>query len=59
MECLLLPYNSRLSSPAKRIAAMYVNIAAYKFVTLDNLEELRPQYQALCNELGLKGTVLP
>jgi UPF0176 protein len=38
--------------------AAYVNIAAYKFITLDNLEELRPQYQALCNELGLKGTVL-
>ena len=36
----------------------YVNIAAYKFITLDNLEELRPQYQALCNELDLKGTVL-
>ena len=36
----------------------YVNIAAYKFITLDNLEELRPQYQDLCNELGLKGTVL-
>jgi UPF0176 protein len=38
--------------------APYVNIAAYKFITLDNLEEMRPQYQALCNELGLKGTVL-
>ena len=37
---------------------MYVNIAAYKFITLDNLEELRPQYQDLCNELGLRGTVL-
>ena len=37
---------------------MHVNIAAYKFVTLDNLEEMRPQYQALCNELGLKGTIL-
>lgn len=37
---------------------MHVNIAAYKFITLDNLETLRPQYQALCNELGLKGTVL-
>jgi UPF0176 protein len=37
---------------------MHVNIAAYKFVSLDNLEEMRPQYQALCNELGLKGTVL-
>jgi UPF0176 protein len=37
---------------------MHVNIAAYKFITLDNLEEMRTQYQALCNELGLKGTVL-
>lgn len=36
----------------------YVNIAAYKFITLDNLEQLRPQYQDLCNELRLKGTVL-
>lgn len=36
----------------------YVNIAAYKFITLDNLETLRPQYQSLCNELGLKGTIL-
>ncbi|MEW6372015.1 MAG: sulfurtransferase [Pseudomonadota bacterium] len=36
----------------------HVNVAAYKFVTLDNLDELRGQYQSLCNELGLKGTVL-
>jgi UPF0176 protein len=39
-------------------ATSHVNIAAYKFVTLDKLEEMRPQYQALCNELGLKGTIL-
>ena len=39
-------------------ATTHVNIAAYKFITLDNLDELRTQYQALCNELGLKGTVL-
>jgi UPF0176 protein len=38
--------------------SQHVNIAAYKFVTLDNLEDLRPQYQALCDELGLKGTIL-
>ena len=38
--------------------SQYVNIAAYKFITLDNLEELRPQYQDKCIELGLKGTVL-
>ena len=39
-------------------AQQYVNIAAYKFVTLEDLETLRPQYQELCNALGLKGTVL-
>jgi UPF0176 protein len=39
-------------------APQYVNIAAYKFVTLDDLEALRPQYQDLCNTLALKGTVL-
>jgi UPF0176 protein len=39
-------------------AANHVNIAAYKFVTLDNLEEMRAQYQAQCLDLGLKGTVL-
>jgi len=36
----------------------YVNIAAYKFVSLDNLEDLRPLYQDKCAELGLRGTVL-
>ena len=39
-------------------APQFVNIAAYKFVTLEDLETLRPQYQNLCNELALKGTVL-
>ena len=39
-------------------ASSHVNIAAYKFVTFDNTEEMRPQYQALCQELGLKGTIL-
>ena len=39
-------------------ATSHVNIAAYKFVTFDNTEEMRPQYQALCKELGLKGTIL-
>ena len=39
-------------------AAAHVNIAAYKFVTFDNTEEMRPQYQDLCKELGLKGTIL-
>ena len=39
-------------------AAPHVNIAAYKFITFDNTEEMRPQYQDICNRLGLKGTVL-
>jgi UPF0176 protein len=38
--------------------ASYVNIAAYKFITLDNLEEMRPLYQAVCAEQRLKGTIL-
>ena len=36
----------------------YVNIAAYKFITFDDTEEMRPQFQALCQELNLKGTIL-
>jgi UPF0176 protein len=39
-------------------AAPYVNIAAYKFITFDNTEEMRPQFQALCQELNLRGTIL-
>ena len=39
-------------------AAPFVNIAAYKFITLDNLEALRPQYQEITQRLGLKGTIL-
>jgi UPF0176 protein len=36
----------------------YVNIAAYKFITFDDTEAKRPQFLALCNKLGLKGTIL-
>lgn len=36
----------------------YVNIAAYKFVTFHDTAEQRPRFQAVCNELGLKGTIL-
>jgi UPF0176 protein len=35
-----------------------VNIAAYKFIGLDDTVEMRPQFQAICQELGLKGTIL-
>lgn len=40
------------------VPAVYVNIAAYKFITLDNLETLRTQYQDIVVRLGLKGTIL-
>ena len=36
----------------------FVNIAAYKFITFDDTVEKRPQFQALCAELGLMGTIL-
>jgi len=36
----------------------YVNIAAYKFVTFSDTAEQRPRFQAVCAELGLKGTIL-
>jgi UPF0176 protein len=38
--------------------AAYVNIAAYKFITLDDLDNLRAAYQAICAEQSLKGTIL-
>jgi UPF0176 protein len=36
----------------------YVNIAAYKFITIDGIEALRPQCLAVCEQLHLRGTVL-
>lgn len=39
-------------------ATPYVNIAAYKFITLTDTHEKRPQFRAQCEELGLKGTIL-
>jgi UPF0176 protein len=35
-----------------------LNIAAYRFVALDDLPELRREMRARCTALGLKGTVL-
>jgi UPF0176 protein len=35
-----------------------VNIAAYKFVTLDDLPGRQSDLRSLCNQLGLKGTIL-
>jgi len=36
----------------------YVNIAAYKFISFDDTEAMRPRFQELCQELNLKGTIL-
>ena len=36
----------------------FVNIAAYKFVTLDRLEERRDQLRSFCDARALKGTIL-
>ncbi|WP_338766561.1 sulfurtransferase [Massilia sp. METH4] len=44
--------------PAAQATGPFVNIAAYKFITLDNLDVLRPQYQDITQRLGLKGTIL-
>jgi UPF0176 protein len=41
-----------------QITSQFVNIAAYKFITLDNTEDMRPVYQELCARLSLKGTIL-
>src|SRR5471032_2213461 len=49
---------AQADAQAAAIAAAHVNIAAYKFITFDNTEEMRPQYQAICQQLGLKGTIL-
>jgi predicted sulfurtransferase len=35
-----------------------VNISAYKFVTLDDIETLRPVMRDRCDAAGLKGTIL-
>lgn len=39
-------------------AAPYVNLAAYKFIRLDDTEAMRPRFQAICRELDLRGTIL-
>jgi len=37
---------------------MFVNISAYKFVTLDNVTQKRPVFLDQCQQLSLKGTIL-
>ena len=35
-----------------------VNIAGYRFVNLEDRDELRQPFRLICNKLGLKGTIL-
>jgi UPF0176 protein len=50
--------NGSTSVAAAAGTGRYVNIAAYKFVSFDDTEEKRPQFQAICAELNLRGTIL-
>ena len=34
-----------------------LNIAGYKFEPLDDIEDLVPKFQSICDELKLKGSV--
>lgn len=46
------------ASPVSAPVAPFVNIAAYKFITFDDIEAMRPLYQAQCAQLALRGTIL-
>lgn len=46
-----------LSSP-RTMQSAYLNIAAYKFITINDTAELRPSFVAACTERALKGTIL-
>jgi len=36
----------------------FTNVAAYRFVGLDDIASMRPAYQEICRRLGLVGTIL-
>lgn len=38
--------------------ATFSNIAAYRFVSLEDISSMRPAYQEICRRLGLVGTIL-
>lgn len=40
------------------MSSPFINIAAYKFVEIDNLPERKKTYLEYCQSLGLKGTIL-
>jgi len=54
-----LPGNSTVARQFRRQSAMNIlNIAAYRFVALERLPQLREAMKSRCQALGLKGTVL-
>ena len=46
------------SPPDNKAAAEFLNVAAYKFSTLSEIEQRRMPLRAFCHDLGLKGTIL-
>lgn len=44
--------------PGPASATEFLNIAVYKFVSLDDLEALRDELKHACVDLGLRGTIL-
>lgn len=44
--------------PGETDSGQFVNIAAYLFVTLDDLERRRQELKPFCQQLNLKGTIL-
>jgi len=54
----ITPATPAVSAAVSPLATTFVNIAAYKFITLDDTEAMRPLYQEQCLALELKGTIL-
>ncbi len=50
--CVYFPLTNMQSN------STFINIAAYKFVTFDDIHERRPLFLEICNKLSLKGTIL-
>jgi UPF0176 protein len=47
-----------VSSKQHRDPMHFINLAGYKFVSLDGLDDLKAMLERRCRELGLKGTIL-
>jgi UPF0176 protein len=58
--CAALLYNFRACSilPGRETSMRILNIAAYRFVALADLAQMRAALRSRCEDLGLKGTIL-